>query len=70
MIGQGDGKYEPEVTNRNAMLIAAAPDLLAACINVLDTTRILHGYYTDTGVNDTELVKELRAAIAKAGVSL
>ncbi len=31
ITAQGDGKYEPAVTNANARLIAAAPELLAAC---------------------------------------
>lgn len=33
--GQGDREYDPAVTNANARLIAAAPELLALCREVL-----------------------------------
>ena len=29
MVAQGDGKYDPKVTDANALLIAAAPDMVA-----------------------------------------
>jgi hypothetical protein len=35
MIGQGDGRYDPEVTAANARLIASAPQLLAMCEKLL-----------------------------------
>jgi len=48
----------------NARLIAAAPDLLAACKYAL--ARFTHGPDAITNPNDA-IVDDLRAAIAKAG---
>lgn len=57
----GNGYYEKRAdAEPNALLIAAAPDLLAACKRVmqLQVTR-----------NDDEAFAQVRAAIAKAGVA-
>lgn len=67
----GDGQYNRGVALANARLIAAAPDLLAACEEALDAALFATG---DLGAGDYALAAEkvaeicmaLRPAIAKA----
>jgi hypothetical protein len=52
--------YDRESAKANARLIAAAPELLAACESALDSE------INDFGYPDSELAKILRTAISKA----
>ncbi len=58
MVGQGNGKYDPVVTWANARLIAAAPDLLKACKDVLSTI--------EGGDNDDSFIRAMQEAVKKA----
>jgi hypothetical protein len=59
------GVLRPEVARANARLIAAAPDLLAACEDAVEELRADENYVGDNG-GEAEFLVKLRAAIAKA----
>jgi hypothetical protein len=63
LIAQGDGKYDPDVTNANARLIAAAPDLLEAAQHIAGWFRSMLEYIPDY---EWEQIEPVVAAIAKA----
>jgi hypothetical protein len=61
---------EPEAAKADAALIAAAPELLAALSKSLASLKVIapHNRYPDGTVipGDSELIREINAAIAKA----
>ncbi len=71
-VGTADGKHLADCSSwavsedeakANARLIAAAPDLLAACINALERFKEIESDYP---VSIDSTLAELRSAIAKA----
>lgn len=74
MTAQGDGKYDPSVTNANARLIAAAPELLAACelaIDLFQFGTFDNGVHSPSGESEAEhwagrCREKMASAIAKA----
>ena len=64
----GDDSIADTLAEADARLIAAAPDLLAACREALERLLRIHGPTTVAERDDIRRVRDLcRAAIAKAG---
>ena len=74
MYAQGEnGRYSPERSSANALLVAAAPDLLAACAEVDRQSLVIEGAVRDaTGARSRNhdevltMIRTVRAALAKA----
>jgi hypothetical protein len=64
MVGQGAGKYDPRVTDANARLIAAAPELLDALHDALaELSPLMLAYRAE---HAETILSKVRAALAKA----
>lgn len=66
IIAQGDGRYDPEVTNANARILAAAPELLEVLKNIVENGCMASTVLKDVHLVKSRYVEEAYAIIAKA----
>lgn len=68
-IGVPDGKVDQIAvcSKRDAALIAAAPDMYEALMAVFDMQAKHYGNATDTHIHLSTIIKQVSAALAKAG---